>query len=190
MLWRTSAPSFRRLKPQRKSRPSLFFSSFFGHRLMRIHGHSMSPQLHPGELVLVNERAYRLHPPHRGDVVAARPTALEGRALVKRLVGLPYDHVEVEGRRWQLGGGQFFLLGDQRADSMDSRTFGPVSRQELLGPVSKRIWPWQRHGALPSPSPDVVSAHHLLHASDTTPLEVTWIAHVPSRMHLAQNMRL
>ena len=140
----------------------------FGRRLMRIYGESMRPQLNPGELVVVDERAYRLHPPHRGDMVAARPTALEGHALVKRLVGLPYDRIELEGRTWQLGGGQFFLLGDQRADSVDSRAFGPVSRHELLGLVSRRLWPRQRHRALPPspPASDVVLVHHLIHSSD------------------------
>jgi len=146
---------------------------------MRIHGESMSPQLHPGEVVVINERAFREHPPHRGDVVAAQPAALAGQALVKRLVGLPYDRIEVDGRKWQLDGGQFFLLGDQRTDSLDSRAFGPVNREELLGLVSRRLWPWPRHDALPPP-PDVVSAHHLIHLSNTTPLETTWIAHNPS----------
>ena len=144
----------------------------FGRRLMRIQGESMAPQLRSGELVLVEEEAYRDRPPHRGDVVAAQPAALEGRALVKRLVGLPHDRIEVDGRTWQLGGGQFFLLGDQRADSMDSRTFGPVSRDELVGLVSLRLWPWQRHGALPSspPAPHVVSVRQPLHLSDN----MTW----------------
>lgn len=172
MPWPASATSFRRPKLPRRSRSPL--SWLFGRRLMRIHGESMSPQLHPGEVVLVNERAFREHPPQRGDVVAAQPAALAGQALVKRLVGLPYDRIEVDGRQWQLDGGRFFLLGDQRADSLDSRTFGPVSREELLGLVSRRLWP--RHGALPPPPPDVASAHHLIHVGNTTPLETTWIS--------------
>ena len=68
---------------------------------------------------------------------------MDGRALVKRLIGLPYDRVEVDGRYWQLGEGQFFLLGDQLEQSTDSRRFGPVSQEELIGQVSLRLWPWK-----------------------------------------------
>jgi len=110
---------------------------------MRIHGCSMAPALNPGELVFVNERAYRVRPPRQGEIIAARPGALGGKALVKRIAGLPHEQVEVAGRRWQLAEDQFFLLGDHEEDSQDSREFGPVSRRELLGPVQCRVWPWR-----------------------------------------------
>ena len=56
---------------------------------------------------------------------------------MKRVAGLPHESVEVEGKRWQLGADEFFLLGDYREDSADSRRFGPVSREELVGPVRR-----------------------------------------------------
>ena len=137
-----SARCSRRLRPQRKSKP-LRELAFLPIRLMRVVGRSMTPTLKPGELIFVSAAAYRRRPPRRGELVAARPAALGGRALVKRLIGLPREPVEVDGRRWQLGDDQFFLLGDRREQSDDSRTFGPVSRHELLGPVRLRLWPWK-----------------------------------------------
>ena len=112
-------------------------------RLMRIHGGSMAPTLRDGELVLIDGRAYTQRRPRRGEIVAARPRASGCRALVKRVVGLPRERVAVDGRRWQLGEGEFFLLGDATEFSVDSRRFGPVSREELVGPVRARLWPWQ-----------------------------------------------
>ena len=112
-------------------------------RLMRIQGESMSPALSPGELVVISHRAYRARRPRRGELVAARPAACGGRALVKRIAGLPHEQIEIEGRRWQLGEDQFFLLGDLAEHSRDSRSFGPVNREELIGPVRARVWPWK-----------------------------------------------
>ena len=104
-------------------------------RLMRVTGHSMTPSLKPGELVVVDQRAYAGRDPRRDEVVAARPQACGGRALVKRIAGLPNEEVQVAGTRWRLGPDEFFLLGEQAGDSADSRQFGPVRRHELLGPV-------------------------------------------------------
>ena len=112
-------------------------------RLMRIYGHSMSPLLNPGEIVLIRDGAYESRPPRRGEIVAARPASIGGKAFVKRVVGLPHERLTVDGREWQLHDEEFFLLGDQTEDSADSRIFGPVTRQELIGPVRMRVWPWK-----------------------------------------------
>ena len=111
-------------------------------RLLRVYGHSMAPVLNSGELVLVREGTYDLREPRRGEIVAARPADFSGRACVKRITALPNERVALGGREWQLGPEQFFLLGDQAERSMDSRSFGPVTRRELLGPVWARVWPW------------------------------------------------
>ncbi len=95
----------------------------------------MAPVLNPGELVVVQEGAYASAPPRRGDIVAARPAALGGRACVKRVAGIPHERVRVGQQEWQLREGQFFLLGDRTEHSLDSRAFGPVRREELMGPV-------------------------------------------------------
>ena len=160
MWWRRSATCSTRLRLRRRSNNTSLGSGFgvqgsrhlpttqspqpralFG-RLLRVYGHSMAPTLKPGELIIINERAYDVHPPQRGDMVAARPAAFGGRAFVKRIAGLPHERVTLDGREWRLGADQFFLLGDQRDDGIDSRSFGPVTRTELIGPVRLRLWPW------------------------------------------------
>ena len=108
---------------------------------MRVVGESMEPALRSGDLVLVNERSYQSRAPQRGELVAARPAACGGKALVKRIAGVPHDQLGVDGRRWQLAEDQFFLLGDQPDHSRDSRSFGPVHRDELIGPIVRRVWP-------------------------------------------------
>ena len=88
----------------------------------------MLPSLPPGALILVNERAYRRREPRCGEVVAARPEALHGTAIVKRIAE-------------RLPGERYRLQGDNAADSLDSRAYGGVSRDELIGPVWLRVWP-------------------------------------------------
>lgn len=103
----------------------------------------MSPTLRPGEVVFVRRQAFRAQGPKRGDVVVARPSARGRRRMIKRVIGLPKDRLSLEGRSWQLGEDEFFLLGDHPARSTDSRSFGPVRRQELLGPAVRVMRPWR-----------------------------------------------
>ena len=116
-------------------------------KLMRVQGESMAPTLRSGQLVIVSEQPSRLREPRRGDIVAARPAVLHGAALVKRLVALPHDCVDIDGRQWRLGEDEYLLLGDAPDESLDSRRFGPVSRHELMGPVRARVWPPKRFPA-------------------------------------------
>ncbi|MBI3996751.1 MAG: S26 family signal peptidase [Candidatus Omnitrophica bacterium] len=104
----------------------------------------MIPTLRAGELVWINARAYQKRVPQRGELVAARPAALGGRAVVKRLIGVPHDVIQRDGRQWRLRDDEFFLAGDHPADSLDSRQLGPVTRQDLIGPIRVRLWPWAR----------------------------------------------
>ena len=93
--------------------------------------------------MVVGESDYGCRDPQRGEMVAARPASLGGRAVVKRVAGLPHERVQAGEREWTLDEGQFFLLGDQETHSVDSRVFGPVTREELIGPVRLRLWPWK-----------------------------------------------
>jgi len=108
---------------------------------MRVHGHSMMPTLHPGALVLVSEGAFTSRDPF--DEWFAAQGRWGGKPFVKRIAGLPSERVTIGDRAWQLEENQFFLIGDQVEHSMDSRIFGPVRREELIGPVRLRLWPWK-----------------------------------------------
>ena len=111
-------------------------------RLMRIQGESMSPLLHDGQLVLVKDGVYLYRTPQKGEMVAARPASLGGKAVIKRVIGLPHEVVHIGSKEWCLAEEDFFIVGDQADDSLDSRSFGPVRRDELVGSVW--FWPWER----------------------------------------------
>jgi nickel-type superoxide dismutase maturation protease len=95
-------------------------------RRFRVEDESMRPALQPGDYVLVNRWAYRFRTPRPGDlVVVADPEAPE-RFLVKRISGTR-------------GAGEIELAGDNRAASRDSRSFGPVPVERIVGKVWLRL---------------------------------------------------
>jgi nickel-type superoxide dismutase maturation protease len=89
----------------------------------RVEGESMLPDVSPGERVLVNRAAYWLGRPSVGDLVVLRDPRDASRLLLKRLEGQ-------DGDRW-------LVAGANAAASTDSRTFGPVPRESLVGKV---VW--------------------------------------------------
>ncbi len=139
-----------------------------------IRGVSMALSLMPGEQALVDVSAYRASVPERGDIVALHAPNARGRRDVKRVIGLPGERVAlregmlyVNGRElaepylgglpssiglgeasWRLGVGEYILLGDNRAHSTDSRSYGPVDSSRIIGRVWLRYWPPARFGVL------------------------------------------
>ena len=131
----------------------------------RIPTGSMSPTLEPGDFLLSNQLYFSDHNPSRGDVVIHDPVEKPGIFMIKRIVGLPGDTLELRGREvlidgrpmdelyakhddpvpnfsgsadqsrgsWILGADEYFLLGDNRDHSMDSRQYGPVPRHNIKG---------------------------------------------------------
>ena len=165
MLWPKSAKCSKRPRRQRKSsgKNLSWLFELLGGRLMRVNGGSMVPELQPGEMIFVNQRAYRRRMPLRGELVVARPLALGGTPVVKRVAGLPNERISIDGRHWRLGASEFFLLSEQLACGADSRRFGAVTRDELLGAVRCRLWPWRVFvpAAVPSkPYPVVPQSSH------------------------------
>ena len=137
---------------------------------VRIAGVSMADTLRDGDVVLVTKLDYRIGEPARGDIVVC---AFDGRedTYVKRVVGLPGDEfalcegqLNVNGRpvsepyvssptddfQITVGEGEYFVLGDNRAESYDSRAedMGCVGRDGLLGRVRWILWPLDRFGGL------------------------------------------
>lgn len=139
-----------------------------GIRLTEVAGHSMEPALAPGDYLVTIARTGR---PARGDVVIVEHPSRSGLDLVKRVVGLPGETIEVaagsvsvDGRRlaepwadgstvpdgtWHNGAHEIFLLGDHRAHaSSDSRTLGPVRLPAQWWLARWRYWPPRRFGPI------------------------------------------
>lgn len=98
-----------------------------------VSGESMAPALNPGDWIAVDIAAYSSRPPRRGHVVLARDPRDSQRTLVKRV-----GSVDIHGDTW--------LLGDNAASSTDSRTFGTVAPDAIVGRVRWRYWPIRRRG--------------------------------------------
>ncbi len=132
---------------------------------VRVIGPSMQPTFRGdgSELIIVSRLAYVWDTPRRGDVVVLRMPASSREDLIKRVVGLPGEKVQIVGGRvwlngerldepyavgltasdqsWELGSDQLFVLGDNRAFSRDSHSFGPISLDELVGQAWLIYWP-------------------------------------------------
>ena len=147
---------------------------FFGQRVSVI-GDSMNPVLENGNITLINSMAYNMSTPNRGDIVAFKPNGNENAHYsIKRIIGLPGETVEIlEGEVYingekleeeyvtteilevgiakepvKLGSKEYFVLGDDRQNSEDSRTanVGAVKRGEIAGKVWLVISPWSNFG--------------------------------------------
>jgi signal peptidase I len=132
---------------------------------------SMVPTLKIHDRVLVNKLSYKLHPVHRGDIVVfkAPPHADPGiDDLVKRVIGLPGEVVAAHGGHVYINGKQlpetylssgvstsafeprripehsYWVMGDNRGNSKDSRSFGFITKSQIVGRVFLRIWPLTR----------------------------------------------
>lgn len=141
--------------------------------MTKVVGSSMSPTLHDGDLVQVDRFSYHLYPPTRGDVVRLSfPGDPEQEYYVKRLIGLPGEEVVIRDRqiyingavlsegylfnnkvpmndgKWVLAPDQYFVMGDNRAASNDSRIFGPVERRFIHGAIRFIVWPTERFRVL------------------------------------------
>jgi signal peptidase I len=137
----------------------------------RIEGQSMEPNLHDGEYVLVDKVSYALHSPERGDVIVLlRPNP--EKDLIKRIIGLPGDTIEVRNGQVYINGtvinepylnqptnsttparqvepGRYFVMGDNRNNSSDSRSFGSIARSEIVGRAWIVYWPPSDWEAVP-----------------------------------------
>jgi signal peptidase I len=132
---------------------------------------SMDPTLKIGDRVLVNKLSYKMHDIHRGDIVVfKRPPAEQGgdptiKDLIKRVIGLPND--KVEGREGHIfindkqlnepylptgvttldfpaqviPPNTYWVMGDNRPRSKDSRYFGPIGKSLIVGRAFIRVWP-------------------------------------------------
>jgi signal peptidase I len=150
---------------------TFLFQAFF------IPSESMMPTLKPGDRVLVNKLSYHLHPIRRGDIVVfKRPPGEAGdpaiKDLIKRVIGLPGDTIEeVNNQVWingkpldepylvpgtptqtlvkhKIAAGEYFVMGDNRTNSKDSRFIGAIPGSLIVGRAFVRVWPLSALGLL------------------------------------------
>ncbi len=144
-----------------------------------VKGASMEPSFYDHEYLIINEITYRLNNPQRGDIVVFRYPKDPSQYFIKRVVGLPGEKVEITDgmvfvsdslgnkkmldesgyldsesktigeKSWILGDNEYYVLGDNRENSSDSRVFGPVRRDLIVGKVWFRGWPFWRVGFFP-----------------------------------------
>lgn len=136
-----------------------------------VKGQSMEPNFENGDYLFVDELSYRIGNPQRGDVVVFKyPNDLSQR-YIKRVIGLPGETIEIKDGKVSVFNGQgentlkedtylplniytlgnmeitlkeneYFVLGDNRVASSDSRRWGPVPREDIIGRVFFRAWPF------------------------------------------------
>jgi len=129
----------------------------------RVYGQSMEPNLHTDMRLVVEKLSYRLHTPQRGDIVVLRVRP-EDEMLIKRVIGLPGDQVEIHDGQVYVNGQALdepylnqetrgnlaprvvpplhvFVMGDNRRASNDSRSFGPVHLDNIVGKAWLSYWP-------------------------------------------------
>jgi signal peptidase I len=132
-----------------------------------VNGPSMRPTLHTSEYILVDKAQYLFSKPQRGDVIVFEYPLDTSLDYVKRVIGIPGDTVSVQGNgqvtvdgvaikepyvkdldnpyepaTWVLKSNQYFVLGDNRGDSSDSRDWGPVPSQDIIGKAVLVYWPF------------------------------------------------
>jgi signal peptidase I len=138
----------------------------FGFQVARVEGQSMAPTLEDQDRLIVNKLAYRLHDPQVGDIVMLYYPVDPDKSFVKRVVGEPNDTLKsVDGRVYRNGvpldddfipeqyrdddtwgplqvrEGYYFVMGDHRNNSSDSRAWGQVPKKYIIGRVQLRWWP-------------------------------------------------
>ena len=136
----------------------------------RVHGQSMEPNLHSDQRLVVEKVSYRLHGPRRGDIVVFSMPQQSEELLIKRVIGLPGETVEIHDGKVYINGtlldepyltqetrGRFgpivipplhvFVLGDNRSFSNDSRAFDAVPIENILGRAWLSYWPVEDLGA-------------------------------------------
>ena len=147
---------------------------YFG-RQVKNSGDSMRPAVLDGDIVLVNRMIYDASKPKRGDIIVFKPNGNENaRSYIKRIIGLPGETVQIVGsdifingqileedyglepiqyanrasEPITLGEDEYFVLGDNRNDSSDSRdpAVGNVKRSQIVGKAWLRIWPLNKIG--------------------------------------------
>ena len=137
----------------------------------RVEGQSMEPNLHDHQRLIIEKVSYHFRSPERGDIIVLRPPQRQSEPLIKRVVALPGETIEIHDGHVYIDGvvldepyltqetwgtltsqlvpeDQVFVLGDNRGASNDSRAFGTISFDDIIGRAWLRYWPVEDIGTL------------------------------------------
>ena len=151
---------------------SIFIITFL-YQPVRVEGTSMLPRLEDHDRLFINKFVYHIEAIHRGDVVVFRYPRDPQKSYIKRVIGLPGDRIWIDrGLVWLNGkplqegyvplryrdgrsmaemvvpDGMYFMMGDHRSISSDSREFGPVERDLIYGKAEFIYWPAKDAGVV------------------------------------------
>ena len=148
-----------------------FFMVTFVAQPVRVQGASMQPRIEDNERILVNKFIYRIQGISRGDVVVFYYPRDPSVSYIKRVIGLPGDRIDIRSGSVFVNGspveepyllsayrdgydmpetmvepGHYFVMGDHRSSSMDSRSFGAVPEKYIYGKAAFCVWPITKTG--------------------------------------------
>ena len=147
-----------------------------------VNGESMEPNFHNNEYILTNKITYKFREPIRGDVIIFKSWKDKDVDYIKRVIALSGETVTLkdnaiyvndvkldepylapnvaifggsflqEGQSFTVPDNMIFVCGDNRPHSSDSREFGPVAKEDIIGVVILRYWPFSQFGTIKRPS--------------------------------------
>ena len=163
----------------------LYFGISFAVQTVHVEGLSMFATLDDNDYLIADKIAYRLHAPQRGDIIILRPPTDDSKDFIKRVIALPGERLLIQDGQVFINGhllhepylpeawtsqanwggstgmvmapNQYFVMGDNRNRSQDSRTFGPIGRDRIDGRAWFRIWPLNNFGNIYSKVPTLDS---------------------------------
>ena len=150
-----------------------FFIITFLYQPVRVEGTSMMPRLGDQDRLFINKFVYHFEDIHRGDVVVFHYPRDPQKSYIKRVIAMPGDELRIDDGRTYVNGrllpepyvprkfhdsrsqdaivilpDQYFVMGDHRSISSDSRDFGPVSRELIYGKAAFVYWPAEDMGVI------------------------------------------
>ena len=146
-----------------------------------VRGQSMEPNFHNGDYLIIDEISYRFEDPSRGEVIVFKYPNNPSQRYIKRIIGLPGERIEIEDGKvliYQNGTAQvldesgylseflqtsgdieisldedeYFVLGDNRSLSSDSRRWGSLPEENIIGRVLLRAWPLEAMAKIEAPN--------------------------------------
>lgn len=144
---------------------AVIFIKLFIVSTVRVTGNSMYPTLHNNDIMILNKIKYNFESVKRFDIVVIR---YENHYIIKRIIGLPGEKIEYKDNILYIGGkkvndkynsihqddfsetlddDEYFVMGDNRGDSLDSRIIGPIDKDDILGNSEFIVFPFKRFGS-------------------------------------------